>query len=82
MKQRICKSCGDNLPNSFFGHYYSSNCKLCNRLKEAEDLTDKEALRYTKVIQGLKDKRTIPTQLTWGQIKENYQVLINESINN
>ncbi len=70
MKKRICKCCGELLHGSFFGHYYSSNCKLCSRLKEATELTDNDAKKYAKVIQGIQDRRTIPHQMTWGQLKQ------------
>jgi hypothetical protein len=58
------------LPNYFFGHAYNTNCKLCNLLKTASVLSKKEAEKYANVIQGLHDKKKLPHQPTWMQLKE------------
>lgn len=78
--KRICKTCKELLPNYFFGHSYNSNCKLCNLIKTSTDLTDKEAKKYEEAIHGIQEKRTIPNQMTWRQIKEKISFIgVNEN---
>lgn len=70
MKERICKNCKELLPNFMYGHCYSSNCIICNSLRIAPDLTDKEAKKFENALNGIHQKRTLPKQLSWNELKQ------------